>query len=64
MSQHHGGAVKMADREWHGSGDLRWRVMAPAIRHEQQGEIALMDGVQGLDAVRQAMRNMLADNIN
>ena len=48
MSRHHGGAVKMADQMWHSGGDLRLRVMAHAIRHEQQGEIALMHGATAL----------------
>ncbi len=64
MSIHHGGAVRMADAEWHGRGDIRLRVMAHAIRHEQQGEIALMNVVSGVEAVRTAFRNMLADNVN
>jgi uncharacterized protein (DUF305 family) len=41
MTEHHRGAVSMANAEWHGSGDVRLRIMAHAIRHEQQGEIAL-----------------------
>jgi uncharacterized protein (DUF305 family) len=64
MSLHHRGAVAMADQEWHSDGDLRLRVMAQAIRHEQQGEIALMEGAQGIAAVRTAARNMVADNAN
>jgi uncharacterized protein (DUF305 family) len=64
MSLHHRGAVAMADREWHSRGDRRLRIMAHAIRHEQQGEIALMDGVQGAVAVKTAIHNMLADNVN
>jgi uncharacterized protein (DUF305 family) len=64
MSLHHRGAVAMADQEWHSDGDLRLRVMAHAIRHEQQGEIALMEGAQGIAAVRTAARNMVADNVN
>jgi uncharacterized protein (DUF305 family) len=64
MSKHHRGAVKMADQMWHSPGDIRLRVMAHAIRHEQQGEIALMEHVQGLAAVSAAFRNMLADNVN
>jgi hypothetical protein len=32
--------------------------------HEQQGEIALVHGVTGTDAVLQATRDMLADNVN
>ncbi|WP_144441752.1 DUF305 domain-containing protein [Bradyrhizobium sp. CCGE-LA001] len=64
MTRHHKGAVKMADGMWRGRGDLRLRVMAHAIRHEQQGEIALMQGVSGVAAVRAAVRNMLSDNVN
>jgi uncharacterized protein (DUF305 family) len=64
MSIHHAGAVAMADQELKSQGDLRLRVMAHAIRHEQQGEIALMHGVSGWPAVAQAVRNMFADTIN
>ena len=64
MSRHHRGAVEMADQMWHSRGDLRLRVMAHAIRHEQQGEIALMRGASGTTAVTTAVRNMLADNVN
>ena len=45
-------------------GDPRLRVMAHAIRHEQQGEIALMEGEDSLGAVIEATRNMFADNVN
>ena len=38
--------------------------MAHAIRHEQQGEIHLMHGTSGFDAVYAALRNMIADNVN
>ena len=48
MSFHHAGAVEMADEELRGSGDIRLRVMAQAVRHGQQGEIAMMQGAQGL----------------
>jgi hypothetical protein len=44
-----------------GNGVLRLQIMAHVIRHEQQGEIALMNGVHGFPAVQQALRNMLAD---
>ncbi len=64
MSKHHAGAVKMADQMWHSGGDLRLRVMAHAIRHEQQGEIALMHGASGIAAVATAFHNMLGDNVN
>jgi hypothetical protein len=42
---------------------LRLRLMAQAIRHEQKGEIALMNKVSGIEAVQQAMRSMLANNL-
>jgi uncharacterized protein (DUF305 family) len=64
MSLHHRGAVLMADREWLSRGDARLRIMAHAIRHEQQGEIALMEGMHGIAAVKTAVGNMLADNVN
>jgi uncharacterized protein (DUF305 family) len=64
MTIHHRGAVLMADQQWHGRGDIRLRIMAHAIHHEQQGEIALMDGMHGVAAVRTAVSNMLADNVN
>jgi uncharacterized protein (DUF305 family) len=64
MSFHHAGAVLMADQQWHSDGDPRLRIMAHAIRHEQQGEIALMQGKQGIAAVAAATRNMFADQVN
>ncbi|MBR0845202.1 DUF305 domain-containing protein [Bradyrhizobium liaoningense] len=64
MTLHHRGAVKMADQMWHSRGDPRLRIMAHAIRHEQQGEIALMRGVSGLAAVTTAFGNMFSDNVN
>jgi uncharacterized protein (DUF305 family) len=64
MTFHHAGAVAMADMELRGNGDVRLRIMAHAIRHEQQGEIALMKGASSLPAVGQAIENMLADNVN
>ncbi|TCU65565.1 uncharacterized protein (DUF305 family) [Bradyrhizobium sp. R2.2-H] len=64
MSKHHAGAVRMADRMWQSRGDPRLRIMAHAIRHEQQGEIALMHAADGAAAVAAAVRNMFADNVN
>ncbi|MHC2439906.1 DUF305 domain-containing protein [Bradyrhizobium sp. USDA 4451] len=64
MTLHHKGAAKMADHEWHSRGDLRLRIMAHAIRHEQQGEIAMMQGATGPPAVAIAFRNMFNDNVN
>jgi uncharacterized protein (DUF305 family) len=64
MTIHHAGAVKMADDELRNGSDPRLRVMAQAIRHEQQGEIALMNCASGGYAVLLAVRNMFADNVN
>jgi hypothetical protein len=64
MTRHHKGAVAMADAQLHDGSDPRLRIMAHAIRHEQQGEIALMHGVSGGGAVSTAFRNMFADNLN
>lgn len=64
MTVHHKGAVRMADQEWRGRGDIRLRIMAHAIRHEQQGEIAMMESVRGIQAVVEATSNMFADNVN
>ena len=64
MTYHHAGAVRMADDELHGSGDLRLKLFAHAIRHGQQGEIALMNGASGWPAVSLAIANSMADNVN
>jgi uncharacterized protein (DUF305 family) len=64
MSIHHAGAVRMADDELRNGSDPRLRVMAHAIRHEQQGEIALMNCSAGRQAVLLAVRNMFTDNVN
>jgi uncharacterized protein (DUF305 family) len=64
MTIHHSGAAKMADDELRNGSDPRLRVMAHAIRHEQQGEIALMQGASAAYAVSVAFRNMFADNTN
>ena len=64
MKIHHAGAVQMADDELKGGSDPRLRIMAQAIRHEQQGEIALMNCSKGANAVLLAVSNMFADNIN
>jgi len=64
MIKHHKGAVAMADSELGHGSDPRLRIMAHAIRHEQQGEIALMRGVDGRAAVSNAFRNMFTDNVN
>jgi uncharacterized protein (DUF305 family) len=64
MTKHHKGAVAMADSQLRDGSDPRLRIMAHAIRHQQQGEIALMHGVTGEPAVSLALRNMFADNVN
>jgi uncharacterized protein (DUF305 family) len=64
MTKHHKGAVAMADLQLRGGSDPRLRIMAHAIRHEQQGEIALMHGMDGGSAVSLAFLNMFADNVN
>jgi uncharacterized protein (DUF305 family) len=64
MSVHHAGAVAMAHDQLQSRGDVRLRIMAHAIRHEQQGEIALMKGLVGVEAVKQAVKNMVTDTIN
>jgi hypothetical protein len=48
----------MADAALSEAGDPRLRIMAHAIRHQQQGEINLMHGVEGIAAVRAASRAM------
>jgi uncharacterized protein (DUF305 family) len=63
MTFHHAGAVKMADQRLKEMGDIRLTLMAHAIRHEQQGEIALMRGRRGFPAVGDAIANMFLDNI-
>jgi uncharacterized protein (DUF305 family) len=64
MTEHHKGAVAMADSLLRQGSDPRLWIMAHAIRHEQQGEIALMHGADGKFAVFLAFRNMFADNVN
>ena len=64
MTRHHKGAVAMADAQLRDGSDPRLRIMAHAIRHGQQGEIALMHGVSGGGTVSAAFRNMFADNLN
>ena len=59
MTFHHDGATLMAQEAIERSGDLRLRLMAQAIRHEQRGEIALMHGLSGPAAVQAAISNLL-----
>ncbi|WP_249159847.1 DUF305 domain-containing protein [Bradyrhizobium tropiciagri] len=64
MTIHHAGAVEMADDQLRNGSDPRLRAMAHAIRHAQQGEIALMNCANGLTAVMLGIQNMLGDNTN
>lgn len=64
MTFHHAGAVAMADQELKQGSDIRLRIMAHAIRHEQQGEIALMHRASGVSAVLLALQNMFGDHVN
>jgi uncharacterized protein (DUF305 family) len=59
MTQHHRGAIQMANEAIWKAGDLRLKLMSHAIRHEQRGEIALMHGSRGIPAVRSAVENLL-----
>ncbi|WP_246695107.1 DUF305 domain-containing protein [Methylobacterium sp. P1-11] len=59
MIFHHTGAIQMADTAMDRAVDLRLRIMAQAIHHEQRGEIALMHRVAGLDAVRAALGDLV-----
>ncbi|WP_331294518.1 MULTISPECIES: DUF305 domain-containing protein [Methylobacterium] len=59
MTFHHAGAIQMTDAAMDRASDLRLRIMAQAIRHAQRGEIALMHGVDGLDAVRVALGDLV-----
>jgi hypothetical protein len=58
MTHHHKGAVAMADEAIREAGDIRLRLMSHAIRHAQRGEIELMHGTAGFQAVRAAVLNM------
>jgi uncharacterized protein (DUF305 family) len=55
MTIHHRGAIAMADEALTQAGDPRLKLMSHAIRHEQRGEIALMQGTAGLAAVQAAI---------
>jgi uncharacterized protein (DUF305 family) len=59
MTQHHRGAIDMAIEAIGKSGDFRLKLMSHAIRHEQRGEIALMQGSRGVPAVKSAIENLL-----
>ena len=59
MTFHHAGAIAMADDAMRQADDLRLRIMAQGIRHEQRGEIALMHGLDGLAAVQMALGDLI-----
>ncbi|MBR1156188.1 hypothetical protein JQ575_37055 [Bradyrhizobium sp. JYMT SZCCT0428] len=54
----------MANSRLRDGSDPGLCILAHAIRHEQQGEIALMHGVSGENAVAVGFRNTFADNVN
>lgn len=54
MTTHHKGAILMADEALHRAGDIRLRLMSHATRHAQRGEIELMHGTEGVEAVKAA----------
>lgn len=59
MTVHHRGAISMADDALVHGRDIRIRIMAHAIRHEQTGEIALMHGATpSLGTVRIALSSL------
>jgi uncharacterized protein (DUF305 family) len=60
MTRHHRGAIAMADEEIRGVGDIRLRIMAATLRHGQEGEIALLEKVEGWPAVKRAVASLLA----
>jgi uncharacterized protein (DUF305 family) len=61
MSRHHRGAIAMSNAKLAEAGDLRVKIMAHAIRHEQTGEIALMHGAKpSLAVLRIALSSLLS----
>lgn len=55
MAFHHRGAIAMADEALVRAGDVRLKLMSHAIRFQQRGEIALMQGATGPRAVALAL---------
>jgi uncharacterized protein (DUF305 family) len=60
MSTHHRGAISMAESAIRHASDPRLRIMAIGIRHEQRGEIDLMNGARGVPAVRAALATLVS----
>jgi uncharacterized protein (DUF305 family) len=60
MAMHHAGAIAKANEALERAGDIRLKLMAHAIWHEQRGEIALMHGTKGIPAVKAAVAALFA----
>lgn len=60
MTAHHQGAIAMASDAIQEAGDVRLKLMSHAIRHAQRGEIELMRGTKGLQAVKAGVWAFLA----
>ncbi|MFC1460142.1 DUF305 domain-containing protein [Microvirga arabica] len=60
MTTHHQGAITMADEALREASDIRLRLMAHATRHAQRGEIELMHGTEGWQAVKSATLSLFA----
>ncbi|MEZ2224329.1 DUF305 domain-containing protein [Rhizobium sp. RCC_161_2] len=58
MTRHHRGAMVMANQATENAEDPRVLVMARAILHSQSGEIDLMNGSYGWQAVRNAVLSL------
>ena len=64
MTKHHQGAIAMADEAMRRAADPRLKIMAHAIRHEQSGEIEMMRGTEGAEAVKAALASLLKPPAN
>jgi uncharacterized protein (DUF305 family) len=61
MTAHHKGAIAMAEEALRSEADIRLKLMAHGIRHEQRGEIELMHGIRpGWPTVRAAFSALIA----
>jgi len=58
MTKHHEGSIAMADEAFENAGDPRLILMAYALRHAQRGEISLMQGSEGVAAVKSAIGSL------
>jgi len=59
MTMHHKGAILMADEAIREASDVRLRLMAHATRHSQRGEIEVMHGTEGIEAVKAATLSLI-----